>query len=870
MKKFVLSCFFLVYVYCIHSNPPLTLDQYQEDMLDKSPLTYKSAPHIETRDLDIIKTKKPKQTEKYVPQLSSKKIYKQPVGALSGVIIYASGGHGWTADNDDTYTADGDWGWYTQRPLTNGMVEDYGNIDQLNFFAEVCHNAGATVVPCRPLGYQDNEIIIDNDDTTKTQSHVEFFGTWYDSASTPAYGDPGDAATYCFAATNSASETAAARYYPIIQQSGYYPVYTWVLFDSNRTNQTYHISFSGQIKEMKIDHRRVGKGWVWLGNYYFDKNDSDNYVEISNYAPGEPAGVVVADAIRFGNGMGNIDRGAGVSGQPKNLENAKYWAQNMNGINGDTGIYDPPSSRDYDDNTGTPPRLAGYMNNDETGANFAKAVYIGFHSNAGGARGCMGLYNVDDAAAPTGQLTYATIMGNEIANDMEAVDSGIAFPYDWVQTSSLIYHASFAYGEIRKDYVNNEMCTTIAEVAYHDNANDAAIMLDARGRKVLAKAVSHAIIKFLNNIGGGAVPLAFSPDPPINVGVVNNGDSSITVFWDKPADDPAGAEKPTGYMVYMSTNGYGYGAPAEFVGENSLSARLYGLPNGKVFYFRVASKNAGGESLPSEAVAVRVDNYKKNPILIVNAFDRMDKDLNPKTTAAQNLGSTNAGGGTFGLVRPLRSNSYDYCVKYARALDADKKYGFDTCSNEAVSLGKVSLLNYAAVIWYCGEDSVTDKTITSAEQALLEAYFTNGGNLFLSGADIAYDLDYSNNGKQFYQTYFRTLYASNASGSYVVNGAGGTIFEGLGQISFLPADGAAYDAESADRITPTFVATGNLSYIGGSGGFAGIQINGGSYKAVSLAFPFEAIASESLQANMMQRIMSFFLISENSNYWMIF
>jgi hypothetical protein len=37
----------------------------------------------------------------------------QPAGALSDIIIYCSGGHGWTAD--------GSSGWYTQRPLTNGM-----------------------------------------------------------------------------------------------------------------------------------------------------------------------------------------------------------------------------------------------------------------------------------------------------------------------------------------------------------------------------------------------------------------------------------------------------------------------------------------------------------------------------------------------------------------------------------------------------------------------------------------------------------------------------------------------------------------------------------------------------------------------------
>lgn len=38
-------------------------------------------------------------------------------------------------------------------------------------------------------------------------------------------------------------------------------------------------------------------------------------------------GVVCADAVRFGGGMGNIVRGNGTSGLPRYLEGARYWAQ---------------------------------------------------------------------------------------------------------------------------------------------------------------------------------------------------------------------------------------------------------------------------------------------------------------------------------------------------------------------------------------------------------------------------------------------------------------------------------------------------------------------------------------------------------------
>ena len=62
------------------------------------------------------------------------------------------------------------------------MVEDMGNLDQLNFFVNYCFNAGATVVPYRPVGYQTNEVVLDNDDL-----EVTFSGTWNNSSATISY-----------------------------------------------------------------------------------------------------------------------------------------------------------------------------------------------------------------------------------------------------------------------------------------------------------------------------------------------------------------------------------------------------------------------------------------------------------------------------------------------------------------------------------------------------------------------------------------------------------------------------------------------------------------------------------------------------------
>ena len=78
---------------------------------------------------------------------------RQSPGALSGRIVFTCAGHGWT------------WGgstWTTQRGVGREMNEDYGNLDQMNFFIPYAFNAGATVVGLRPIGHQANEVVLDN------------------------------------------------------------------------------------------------------------------------------------------------------------------------------------------------------------------------------------------------------------------------------------------------------------------------------------------------------------------------------------------------------------------------------------------------------------------------------------------------------------------------------------------------------------------------------------------------------------------------------------------------------------------------------------------------------------------------------------
>ena len=50
--------------------------------------------------------------------------------------------------------------------------------------------------------------------------------------------------------------------------------------------------------------------------------------------------------------------------------------------------------------------------------------------------------------------------------------------------------------------------------------------------------------------------------------------------------------------------------------------------------------------------------------------------------------------------------------------------------------------DYLIVDYILGEESTADETYSSTEQTLISNYLKQGGRLFVSGAEIAWDLDY--------------------------------------------------------------------------------------------------------------------------------
>ncbi|MGB7157211.1 MAG: hypothetical protein WBD40_04030, partial [Tepidisphaeraceae bacterium] len=714
-------------------------------------------------------------------------------GALSGKVIYMHGGHGYVWRGGTT--------WGVMRGYTNGMMEDHGNVDQLSFFAEHALAAGATVVPLRPIGHQLNEVIVDNAGPGfSIQS-----GSWSTSSGGPYWSnndgnDGGD--NYRFATTTTGNETAVARFTPTISQTGFYPVYAWAnpgASDNRVEDQIYRVNYAGGSKEVKVATRLVGNGWIYLGNYYFTAGSSGN-VEVSNKSA-TSGKVVIADAIRFGNGMGDYDPdGAGpgpISGQPREEECALYWIYQQRGWTGagtrvslsEAGGTSNPNHEER--NFSAMALWSEYMNNQAFGDREDR-VFLSFHSDASSNLNARGTTALITSNPTLNQTRLAQIAGGTLETEMRALDATHEHP--WASRSDTL---TGAYGEISNGNLGGEMDATIMEVAFHTNAQDADLMKDPVVRNDVGRSATHVAIKYFGEFGEAPTNTTYTPEPPANVRATTNANGQVTLSW-AAGPSSAGAAGPygnaaTGYRVWTSTNGYGFELAATL--GNVTSHTISGLPTNAMTYFMVTAVNAGGESLRSWTVGAKPQAGRRAPILIVNNYERLDR-------AGDDIESEYFG--TVPRVRLRHNNTFDYVVQAGEAIENyNPALGVESATDAAVAAGLVNLSNYHTVIWMSGEQSTDDETFSSATQPLVSSFISGGGKLFVSGSEVGWDL-VGQSGETpadsaFYQNTLRTAYVGDDAGTYLTgSGIAGTALAGVPALNFDNGTHGTYDVDFAD------------------------------------------------------------------------
>ena len=483
-------------------------------------------------------------------------------------------------------------------------------------------------------------------------------------------------------------------------------------------------------------------------------------------------------------------------------------------------------------------------------------LFVSFHSNASAGatqRGVLGLWNnlaPGNNNTPTpNQLLLADTLGLEINDDLIA-QAGQFGATNWFDRGSDVTLGG-SFGEIDNRVIFSEFDATIMETGFHDNVEDAQMLRDPRVRDAIAKATYQGIIKFFRSIDGNSTPVEAAPAAVTHLRAESNAAGQVTVSWTPPVANSYAGDAADGYRIYASADGYGFDGGTFVAGEATSTLTLSGYEADVPYYFKVVAVNEGGESPDSEVLAATPSGGAKQ-VLIVSGFDRLDFELDPKQ-AVNN-------GPPVDRVRPRSSNSRDYTVQVGEAIEvAAPGVHVNSTSNEAVIAGTVNLADYDTVIWILGEESTTDDTFDAMEQTKVEQFIAGGGNLFLSGADIGWDLDAQNNGQSFYQGTLLANFVSDDANSYQANGIAGRVFAGL---SLTFDDGSLfYDVDSPDVIDPQAGSLAALTYASGAGN-AAIQAvgTGGRGSIVMLAFPFETITTAANQTAVMDRVLDFFAV----------
>jgi len=731
----------------------------------------------------------------------------QPQGALTGTTAWLSAGHGWYWDGTK---------WTTQRFNYNGtgIVEDLSNAEAVNYYlVRYLWNAGANTWLVRDRGMNRHEIIVDNDGGAPGYTTT---GTWVTNTTTPGYAG----GTYQWTSTYS-TRTATATWTPVLPEAGWYPVWAWYLPGINRPSDArYEIHHAGGMTTISISQEIHGMTWRYLGEYYFEAGSSGHVTLINQSNDYDPSQAVIADAIRFGGGLGSIEEEGVTSNRPRWEEAAKYWA-----------MYEGAPAEVYTDDDGdtndviSRPRYAEWEAAKGVPGEGENAVYISWHTN--GYDGTItGTESYIHRFEPTpGSARLQDWVHGELIADLRA-----AWDPDWVNRGE----KSADFGELRE---LSTMPGLLLEVAFHDSLSDASSLREPLFRQIAARAVYQGIVKYQAERLG--VPVHLLPEPPERLIARNSPPGAVTLSWAPPhCCDGVVGDAATAYKVYHNANGRGFDN-GTVTGTTGFT--LDGLPAGSLHFFRVTALNDGGESFPTPVVAVRTP-VTGQPVefLIVDGFDRLDQTaMIPQWENA-----------TLGTVQRMfleRMNRFDYAIEHGQALSACSR-AFDGAVNEAVEAGDVALGGYRAVDWFTGEDSVADASLSDVERALLAAYLDGGGKLLISGAEIGYDLVEYGRDPAFFRDYLRAEYRGDDAGTYQFSGVPGGIFEGLAG-RFDDSTGGAYDVGYPDRVAPLTGSALALTYAGGTADGAAVSYDGES-GVVYIGFPLETVTDPSVRAGL--------------------
>ena len=786
------------------------------------------------------------------------------------------------------------WGW--QRPRLFCTTEDqFTQSFILPYLLPMLENAGANVFTPRERDTQKQEVIVDNDGSLSGHGgqgslylDVKSRKARWEQTSRPGFAqrkrvyqdneNPFLSGTARFAKTEKKKDKAFAEWVPDIPETGEYAVYvSYQTLPGSVSDAKYLVFHNGGVTEFKVN-QQIGSGtWVYLGTFTFDKGRNDyGMVVLSNES--KEKGVVCADAVRFGGGMGNISRGGSISGLPRYLEGARYAAQ-WAGM--PYGIYSPAEGKnDYTDDINSRSRVINYMsggsvyNPQEQGLGVPFEMTFGLHSDAGFSKedeliGTLGIYTTgsNNGKLNAGISRYASRdLADMVLTGLQR-DISAGFGIQWPRRS--LWNRN--YSETRLPGVPS----MILELLSHQNFADLKLGHNPRFKFTVARSVYKSILKYTATMHG--TDYVVQPLPVSNFSIAEGSKkNTFRLSWQAVDDPLEPTAKAREYIVYTRLGHGGF--------DNGTLVRdtkyTFEAEPGLVYSFKVTAVNRGGESFPSEILSAYKAKKSKGTVLIVNAFDRLSGPATIESNFIQGFdlktdpgipyistpaycgaqqsfdrsrigretkdGLGYSGSELEGML--IAGNTFDYPFIHGKAIQSAGGYSFVSCSDEAVENGFVRLTDYPVTDLIMGAEK---QAFSPIMQQLITDYCRRGGNILVSGSYIGSNMN-SPSALGFTENILKYSFGGSMGGK-----TSGTIY-GANTHFTIPCtvNEKTYAVPAPDCLTPVAPAYSTFIYTPGNYS-AGIAYKG-NYRTFVLGFPFESIEGVQQRTRIMSAILGFF------------
>ena len=766
----------------------------------------------------------------------------------------------------------GFWKW--QRPDLFNTTEDlFTQTIVVPYLIPMLENAGAIVFTPRERDWQRNEVIVDNDDKKKAPYYLEvnMKHNWTKSPlrgfawHSGAYRDgenPFEAGTARMVeATSSKSKSSEISYQPNIPESGKYAVYvSYQTLDRSIDDAQYIVYHQGQSTTFRVNQRMGGGTWVYLGTFDFDKGcDEHNRVVLTNQS--KKKGVVTADAVRFGGGMGNITRGGSISRMPRALEGARYYAQwagtpykyysTKNGQN------------DYGDDINVRSLMTNWLAGGSVfvpgkeGLGVPIELSLAVHSDAGvDNKGIVGSLAICTTDFNDGKLNSG--VSRKVSYDfakalLEGVDRDLRYKY---QRWNKRYLWDRNYSETRLP----EVPSAIIETMSHENLNDMKLGQDPNFRFTLARSLYKTILRYVTGMHGE--DFVVQPLAPDNFCVEFKSRNKLKLSWKPVKDTQEKTSAPDHYMLYTSVENGGFDNGRAVKGTSCTVKLTPGLR----YNFRVTAVNHGGESFPTPVLSAVYEPDATKTILIVNGFNRLSSPAVIINDSVRGFDLKSDPGITYGRTggwngelegKFIAGNDFNYVATHAEAIQSAHKYNIASCNKDVVELGAIDIDKYHAIDLIMGLEKNDGrslqfyKTFTDNLQSRLSHYLLTNGRLMVSGAYVGSDM----------RTDKERLFMANMlkSSCDSINVSPYSYVQGLGQEMnfYRTLNEQHYAATATDILDPVGGSFTAMTYANGTS--AATAFDDSSYKTFVMGFPFECIDDKAKRSIIMKGIMNFLL-----------